>query len=155
MKMHIKSQCLLCMYVCSHPLCVTRHWRSPNFLKISTVISMGVRSVTVKGLRSMIPLRRRGGGASGGWEGACSVKTTWEALTIPSWRFRALSERSGGWHLLFKMSELWERLGSYGKETKQWKCKWAYYNTGKVFKTAAGFQNLEVCHFKSHSHSDF
>lgn len=77
----------------SYPLCVTRHWRSPSFLKISTVMSMGVWSVTVKGLRSMMPRRRRGGGASGGWAGQCSVKTTREALTMPSWRFRALSDR--------------------------------------------------------------
>ena len=83
--------------ICSHPLCVTRHWRSPSFLNISTVMSIGVWSVTVKGLRSMMPRRRSGGGASAAWAGACSVKTTVEALTTPSWRFLALSEeRAGG-----------------------------------------------------------
>lgn len=84
----------MCVCVSSYPLCVTRHWRSPSFLKISTVMSIGVWSVTVKGLRSMMHLSRRGGGASGGSNGVCSVKTTWEALTMPSWRLRALSERS-------------------------------------------------------------
>lgn len=68
----------------SHPLCVTRHWRSPSFLKISTVMSMGVWSVTVNGLRSRMLLRRRKGGASGGCGGLCSVNTTREALTMPS-----------------------------------------------------------------------
>lgn len=71
------SLCLsLCVCVCSDPLCVTRHCLSPSFLKMSTVMSIAVWSVTVKGLRSTIPLRRRGGGASGGRGGVCSVKTT-------------------------------------------------------------------------------
>lgn len=58
---------------------------------MSTVMSMGVWSVTVKGLRSMMVLRRSGGGPSGAWGGGCSANTTREALTMPSWRFLALS----------------------------------------------------------------
>lgn len=56
------------------PLCVTRHWRRPSLRKMSITISMGVWSVMVKGLRSIILRSFKLGGAVGGCGGVCSVK---------------------------------------------------------------------------------
>lgn len=58
----------------SHPLCVTRHCRSPSLRKMSTTISMGVWSVTVKGLRSRMLRSLRLDGELGGSGGEWSVK---------------------------------------------------------------------------------
>lgn len=55
----------------TYPLWVTKHWRSPSFLKMSTTISMGVWSVTVKGLMSRIERNFKGLGLSAGRVGAC------------------------------------------------------------------------------------
>lgn len=58
----------------AYPLWVTKHWRSPSFLKMSTTISMGVWSVTVKGLMSRMERSFKGLGLSAGRVGACWVK---------------------------------------------------------------------------------
>lgn len=75
------------------PLCVTRHCLKPNFRKISTTISIGVWSVTVKGLMSSMLLSFKGRGLSAGSDGVCWAKQTLELPTIPSCFFLALSLR--------------------------------------------------------------
>lgn len=77
----------------THPLCVTRHCLKPNFRKISTTISIGVWSVTVKGLMSSMLLSFKGRGLSAGSDGVCWAKQTLELPTIPSCFFLALSLR--------------------------------------------------------------
>lgn len=57
-----------------YPLRVTRHWRRPSLRKMSTTVSMGVWSVTVKGLRFSIRLSFSGCGLDAGSWGASSVK---------------------------------------------------------------------------------
>ena len=68
----------------THPLRVTRHCRSPSFRKISTTVSMGVWSVTVKGLRFRTRRSFRGWGLLAGSSGGSSVKYMMELLTMPS-----------------------------------------------------------------------
>lgn len=58
----------------SYPLWVTRHWRNPSLRNISTTISIGVWSVTVKGLRSRMLLSFSIEGELGGSGGEWSVK---------------------------------------------------------------------------------
>lgn len=57
-----------------HPLLVTRHWRRPSLRKMSTTVSMGVWSVTVKGLRLRMRRSFSGCGLLAGSCGASSVK---------------------------------------------------------------------------------
>lgn len=80
----------------THPLCVTRHCLRPSFRKISTTISIGVWSVTVKGLISSMLLSFKGRGLSAGSDGVCWAKQTLELPTIPSCFFLALSLRKRG-----------------------------------------------------------
>lgn len=68
----------------THPLRVTRHWRSPSFPEPSTTVSMGVWSVTVKGLRFRTRRSFRGCGLLAGSSGGSSVKYMTESLTMPS-----------------------------------------------------------------------
>lgn len=84
---HIKAgHSTLFLFPClaTHPLRVTRHWRSPSFRKISTTVSMGVWSVTVKGLRFRMRLSFSGCGLLAGSSGGSSVKYMMELLTMPS-----------------------------------------------------------------------
>lgn len=78
-KTHIFFPCLA-----THPLRVTRHCRSPSFRKMSTTVSMGVWSVTVKGLKFRMRLNFRGCGLLAGSSGGSSVKYMMELLTMPS-----------------------------------------------------------------------
>ncbi len=78
----------------THPLCVTRHWRRPSLRKMSTTISMGVWSVTVKGLMSRMLRSFSGRGLSAGRVGACWVKYTREFSIIPSCLRRVFSEET-------------------------------------------------------------
>lgn len=73
------------------PLWVTRHCLRPSFRKMSTTISIGVWSVTVKGLISRMLLSFNGRGLSAGRDGVCCAKHTRELPTIPSCFFLALS----------------------------------------------------------------
>lgn len=75
---------------------MTRHCLRPNFRKISTTISIGVWSVTVKGLISSMLLSFKGRGLSAGSDGVCWAKQTLELPTIPSCFFLALSLRKRG-----------------------------------------------------------
>lgn len=68
----------------THPLRVTRHCRSPSFRKMSTTVSMGVWSVTVKGLKFRMRLSFSGCGLLAGSSGGSSVKYMMELLTMPS-----------------------------------------------------------------------
>lgn len=91
---------LILLYLYTYPLRVTRHCRSPNFRKMSTTVSIGVWSVTVKGLRLRIRRSFSGWGLFAGSSGGSSVKYTMELLTTPSWRCLAFSEcqRTGKIH---------------------------------------------------------
>lgn len=77
----------------TYPLWVTRHCLRPSFRKISTTISIGVWSVTVKGLMSRMLRSFSGRGLSAGRDGVCCAKHTRELPTIPSCFFLALSEK--------------------------------------------------------------
>ena len=77
----------------THPLRVTRHWRSPSFRKMSTTVSIGVWSVTVKGLRFKTRRSFRGCGLLAGSSGGSSVKYMTESLTMPSCLCLAFSGR--------------------------------------------------------------
>jgi hypothetical protein len=77
----------------THPLRVTRHCRSPSFRKMSTTVSMGVWSVTVKGLRFKMRLSFSGCGLLAGSSGGSSVKYMMELLTMPSCLCLAFSRR--------------------------------------------------------------
>lgn len=94
-----------------YPLWVTRHWRRPSLRKMSTTMSMAVWSVTVNGLRSMIPRSFNGGGLLGGCGGVYSVKKIREALTTPSCRWRAFSAR-GKWRII-NLLMTWETYNSH------------------------------------------
>lgn len=71
-------------FLSTYPLLVTRHWRRPSLRKMSTTVSMGVWSVTVKGLRFRMRRSFSGCGLLAGSCGASSVKYTTELLTTPS-----------------------------------------------------------------------
>lgn len=77
----------------THPLRVTRHCRSPSFRKMSTTVSMGVWSVTVKGLKFRMRLSFSGCGLLAGSSGGSSVKYMMELLTMPSCLCLAFSRR--------------------------------------------------------------
>lgn len=97
--MHISSTSLNGPHSCTHhpipqthPFWVTRHCRSPSLRKMSTTISMGVWSVTVKGLRSKMLCSLTAGTALSDAGGSHSVNRTADTLTTPSWCRRAFSE---------------------------------------------------------------
>lgn len=120
----------------THPLRVTRHCRSPSFRKISTTVSIGVWSVTVKGLRLRIRRSFSGWGLLGGSSGGSSVKYTMELLTTPSWRCLAFSVQHKNLH--WKWMELNNK-----KEFLLWKARFDFvFNIPKSQKFAL-LSNLE------------
>lgn len=85
----------------THPLRVTKHWRSPSFRKMSTTVSIGVWSVTVKGLRFRTRRSFRGCGLLAGSSGGSSVKYMTESLTMPSClclAFSGMGQQDGELH---------------------------------------------------------
>lgn len=76
----------------THPFWVTRHCRRPSLRKMSTTISMGVCTVTVKGLRSKMLCSLTAGGVLGDAGRSHSLNRTADTLTTPSWCRRAFSE---------------------------------------------------------------
>lgn len=74
---------ILTTHCCTYPLCVTSVWRKPNFLNISTTVSIGVWSVTVMGAISRIFFSFNGGGPRF-WTGDIDVNRTTDWPLMPS-----------------------------------------------------------------------
>lgn len=100
MKYHVSEFiCLKLIY----PLCITRSWRKPNFLNISTTVSIGVESVAVKGLCKKGPGDKR-------------LKD--KGLQFERWNCHMTSWNDSHFRIFVNGFKNWRSQSSYEKERK-------------------------------------